>query len=470
MDTQVVPAGVIARYFAARNTRGIYRSFAGSGVYTLPLNPEASQFTELLQYALAKTIARHPALCFGLVDKSGASEAHFVRLHQIEWDDVVELQTSSGPVEKQDEVLERHMEIAHNHIWQDQTIKPGWKIIVIRHANPEENFKSRVDLIWPCHHALADGGSGAAFHKTFHQHLSEGLKSPSNTSRWPHPIPPTTPLPITIEEACPLPPNASLAVSKPEFHPPWLAKPPSLSPYATRVLLLTIPNPQVATALKKCRSLHITMTSLLHSLILLYLSRTLPPSDANAFRSCTPYSMRRFSGISDDELVNHISFITSYWDPAAITALRSVAGMEGKREEDDALRRVGTQLQSEIKDELSRVPEAGCGILLALAPIKDLDAYLKEKLRVRGDSYEVSNIGLVTIRGNPTDEGDGVKVEKLAFSQCAMVAGAVIGCSVASLAGGPMMVSLTWQEGIVGEDVVRGLREWIGRRFEGFRG
>jgi hypothetical protein len=57
-----------------------------------------------------------------------------------------------------------------------------------------------------------------------------------------------------------------------------------------------------------------------------------------------------------------------------------------------------------------------------------------------------------------------VRLEKLVFTQCAMPAGPPIGCSVASVRDGPLVLSLHWQEGAIEERLVDEIIAYFERR------
>jgi len=126
--------------------------------------------------------------------------------------------------------------------------------------------------------------------------------------------------------------------------------------------------------------------------------------------------------------------------------------------------KVAQQFHSEISDELARVLVQGPKALVELAQISDFDAFCEEGMKgERGYTYEVSNVGLVKIPERPE-----VKLEKLVFTQCAMVAGPAFGCSVISTTDGPLVLSLTWQEGVLEEEFVRGMKAFLEARLLGF--
>ncbi|EPE35527.1 hypothetical protein GLAREA_11226 [Glarea lozoyensis ATCC 20868] len=462
-----VTAGFLAKYYAARNTYGTYRSFAGSATYTLPAKfSNETQLISLLKFAVSKTITRHPALCFGLVPKSDTSDAHFARLPHINWEDVFELKSIKTSIEERNATLEKEIGIVHEHLWTDQTQKPGWKLVAIKYDTLVESSKSTIDVIIPVHHGIADGGSVRVLHKSLFQYLAEGTESLDMNSTWPHLIPPTTAIPIPIEVAVPFPKTSKPTTSTtPPTPQPWAGNSPRLDPYVPRTHLLILPADSLSTALSACRSRKITMTSLLHALFLLYLSKTI--SSAEAFSATTPYSMRRFSGVSDDEMVNHIAFIVTQWKSSLVDSLR--AAEEDSDEEKMVIQEVSQQFTEEITSDLAGIPTVHSAGLIGFATIPDYDAYCQvglKKTRI-DETYEISNIGLVKLPNNG-DGDDKVKLEKLVFSQSPSVTGPAFEASVISISEGPMVVAYTWQEDVIGEDVVKGLAAYVQRRLETF--
>jgi hypothetical protein len=444
--------GLLARYYAARHSHGHYRSSAVTGVYHFTRD-QIKSFLEPLKYALRETIKQHPGLCFSLVEKTAESDTHFLRLPTISWEDVVQFQTSNASEEDGDSALSKLLRIGHQHLWKD-TSKPVWKVIVLSHTNSTQRLRSRVDIAFLAHHAIADGGSGAAFHKSFHRFLSQASTIPNLHSEWPYQVHSSTTIPTAVEEAITLPTPATFSPPPPK-HSAWTAIPPFLPTtpeILTRIHLITIPHPQVVNILRTTRRLAITLTGLLHALILTYLSRSVP--SATAFRAVTPYTMRRFTGVSDDEILNHISYITTNWDIALLTTLRNGTN---DTEDEKTFVKVAQQFQSEITSELARVPIQGPKALIELAQIENFDGLCEEGMkRERGCTYEVSNVGVVKIAG-----GTEVKLEKLVFTQCAMVAGPAFGCSVISTLDGPLVLSLTWQEGVLEEEFVREMKAFL---------
>jgi hypothetical protein len=377
---------------------------------------------ELLKYTLHHTVQRHPSLCYGLVEEKNNVDAHFYQLESIEFDDVVEIRLSKLPKEQQDRAMEKEIGVAHDHLFQEQDRKPGWKIVVLKHESEVFDNDTRVDVIYVNQHAIGDGTSAAAFHKTFIRFLHQAMDESDLQVSWPYEVPTELPELQLIEKVCPFPSKfASSVESKivtsddPSFDA-WTAALPTMDRFASRARTLTIPSIDVSRIISYCRQLKTTLTGLLHSLFVIHLAKTV--QDARGFRAVTPYSMRRFSGASDDEILNHISYITIDWKESVASLARST--QENSKGEEEVIFKITKQYQSEITEELCNVPQRGSAALIEVSNIEDLNKFCEDGLKEkRGCTYEISNIGAVTLPEIPAGS-EGVQLEKLTFTQCGM--------------------------------------------------
>lgn len=399
------------------------------------------------------------------MEKTPELEAHFHQLETINWDDVVEVHSSKLPKGQEDSAISKHIGIAHEHLFRDQDCKPGWKIVVLRHEGEVSNAIIRVDIIYVNNHAIGDGTSAAAFHKTLLSYFYQAISEPDLKVSWPYVVPSELPAFSYIETAVPFSQQAATtttntAVAKGELFRLWTAAPPTMQGFASRVQTITIPSSGVSNILTYCRRLGITLTGLLHSLFVINLAKAI--ESAHVFRGATPYSMRRFSGASDEEIVNHISHIDTTWKEDLVLPARSTIG--NSKEEERVILAITKQYQAEILEELSNVPKRGSTTLNHISHIKDLDQYCEDAMkRKRGCTYEISNIGAVTLPERP-EGSEGVELEKLTFTQCAMVAGPALGCSAISIRGKSLVVSLHWQEGILEDGFVQQFAAYLERR------
>lgn len=420
---------------------------------------------DLLKHVLAKTLKRHSNLCYGVIDKSDGVEAHLHQLSTIEWDDVVDIQQPGSPAD--DASLSASIGRGHEYMFPDQTNRPPWRIIVLPYDSELDGGDRRVDLLFFCHHAITDGTGASAFQKTFAEYLQESITKRSETLDWPYRVPENIPSPVFVQDTFPLdtlePVKPTPSSDKPSFTH-WTASPPfmaSIELYRSYATTLSIPYANVTTILAHCRLRSITFTGFLHALIIAYLTKAVP--DAKSFKGSTPISLRRFTKIPNTEIANHVSAIDTDWLPEYISSFRACS--EGSEDEERVILAISKQFQDEVKEELLAAATTGGSSLSFAAGVKDFDALCHEGMKAtkRGKTYEISNVGLVSLT-TEGEEGSKSYLERLVFSQCGSVTGSAIGCSVVSVKQGPLSICLHWQEGAVDADLMFGMNEYLKRR------
>lgn len=453
-------------YYSVGHTKRAYRSCAATGVYNIAVEP--SEQIELLKYAVTRTIDRHPTLCYGIIDKTENSTAQFLQLKTINWEDIAENKTlpSAGTG---DSILEYEVGRGHELLFEKLQERPAWRLMILQY----ENEPQRVDIVCYIHHSIGDGTSGAAIQKTLIQYLQEGSSSIKRTQpAWPYVVPETIPHPVAVEEAYPsaLGPEPTTSPEPPSTDPestfePWTAEPPSKDPFRSLALILTIPNTNVSSILQYCRERSITLTGLLHGLITIYLANAVP--SAKGFRANTPFSMRRFTKFSNDEIVCHVAGISNDWTEDLLASIRS--SEEGSAEEERIICDMSAQFQSKAAQAIAEVPEKGAKGLIEASKITDFDKFVDDLMqkKKRGPTYEISNVGVVKLVEDNAEK-QVAQLRKLIFSQCGMVAGASFGASVVSIAGGPLCLCITWQEGILEKGFAEGLKSYLERRLLAF--
>ena len=72
----------------------------------------------------------------------------------------------------------------------------------------------------------------------------------------------------------------------------------------------------------------------------------------------------------------------------------------------------------------------------------------------------MSNLGLSRI-SRPDDAG--AELEKFVFTQGGMATGPPIGCNCVSIDGGPLVISFTWQDGAVSNDLIKNMATAFGK-------
>lgn len=248
----------------------------------------------------------------------------------------------------------------------------------------------------------------------------------------------------------------------------WAGNPPcmpTIESYRSLARLVTVPAERVQCIVDTSRRLGVTVTGYLHGLVVGYLARAAVADDRLAIRAGTPYSLRRFSGLPVGEMANHVSSLTTEWDAALLKRMRDAE--EGSAEEEHLIAAIGTRFSTELSAELGKIDGGGVGLLRVVESIPDLDVYCREGLsRERAETYEISNLGVVRMNAVPAQTA--FKLEALLFSQCGMVTGAPIGCSVVNVEGGPLVITLCWQKGGVDDEIMFGLQRSLRGRLGGW--
>ncbi|RDW63996.1 hypothetical protein BP5796_10498 [Coleophoma crateriformis] len=416
--------------------------------------------TSILKFALAKNILRHPNLCHGITDLDPESgEAHFTRLEAINWSSVVE-EHACVRGQSPDEELASLMGKAHQTLFTDQERSPAWKILLLRH----EDLKV-VDLILVAHHAICDGMSATAFHQSLLGFLLEGAASakPETNwivhSEWPVKVPQTVTAPVPVERFIKLSKEQSSipeTSSPPSTFTPWAANPPTLSTFVSRAHFLTVPRHRLDSLIEFCTRLGVSLTGYIHSLLVSYLSVNIP--SAQGFKSGTPYSLRRFTGCAAAEMVNHMSSIDSNWDEELVQEIRRSS--KTVAEEEQIIQKISQQFRADLKRETARVLLDGPTMLRDISQIKNLGQFCEESMKKRSYTYELSNLGDIELP-TPEQEPSKLRAEKLLFTQCGMVTGPAFGCNVVGVKGGDLVIGITWQEGIIEEDLIFGMARFL---------
>lgn len=255
-----------------------------------------------------------------MIARTDAKEAHLLHLPAIQWEDVTEFFISTSPSGDEDESLAEKLGVAHQHLFTEQHRRPAWKVVVLVHQDETSQAISRVDIAFVCHHAIGDGTSCARVHKLLLRYWNQAQNQPKTQNNWPHIVHQDLVSYPFIEEVLPFlleQRNTSIQNTVSDGSPPFDLWPstrpflPSIEAYVSCVKIITISEEHVKDILKFCRGLKITLTGLLHGLIVIHFSKTI--KEAHGFRGSTPISVRRFANTSDDAFGNYFSCIFNDW-------------------------------------------------------------------------------------------------------------------------------------------------------------
>jgi hypothetical protein len=358
----------------------------------------------------------------------------------------------------------------HNQYFQDLTTIPPWRLTIAKADIDGSPSTNAEDLMFAFHHSMLDGPSA----RLFHEQLVAALNYPScsfaleteQTYNLDFLAKPDLPPPR--EDV--IPSNLTKAFVANTFWkalgPKWL-RPSSepwwggevidfALPFKTRILPVDIPSETLKTLLKACREKSTTLTCLLHAMILASLSRRLDPHGAPSFRSTTPidYRLLPIDAVAKayKETLSNCVTASSEKHPAL-----NVSAFRASGSNLDALIWSNAQrIGKDISERRSTLPVNDPVMLFQF--VGNMLDYCREKDGTeRESSWEVSNIGV--IKGVPFESEDhkSWRITRGLFSNSANVIGAALSVNVASVPGESLTMSIVWQEGVVAEEVTKGL-------------
>ncbi|OJK00223.1 hypothetical protein ASPACDRAFT_78153 [Aspergillus aculeatus ATCC 16872] len=350
-----------------------------------------------------------------------------------------------------DTILSQVLGDRHGAIWPSN--KPAWRVVVLEHlrnkteSNSNQAVLERLDIAFLAHHAIADGLSGLAFHVSLMENLHD-ISASASPPTWPMAFNETLEAPATVEECvdC-LGCTCARCDASPSCHDQvWAGaavSPGSATIFKSMARVVTIPADRLSGVLRRCKRSNITLTGLLHALICASLHRGIP-EDHSGFRAVTPFSVRRHTKASDGDIVNHISYLTSY---VPRDQLDRIAQCEhGSASEERAIVELAQSFGRDIGTKVREYPHGS--MVTQLARIGDLLSHCRNQNgKPRQYTYELSNLGRAPMVAS--SKSNGLKLEKVVFTQCGMVTGPALGFNCVSVPGRPLTISITWQCGVV---------------------
>ncbi|KAG0136927.1 alcohol acetyltransferase [Tuber indicum] len=450
--------GPYERYSTTRHTLNLYNNVGLTAHYTLP--PPLLAKPRIFS-ALKALINLHPPLAVTILGEN-TREPRFARLKSIDLEEIV--QTILLPGEDTTAELDTVLSEQHSRGFELGRV-PGWRCLIFRDYEDEvgggvaagEGGNGGVWISFIYHHAIADGVSGLALHKSLLTALSRPHKNPTFAGRYVvHPQ--QKPYPSSLESLIPLPLSLPHIVSevwsKVYFPPP---PPPTLytggptpacpTPETTRTVYksLHFSARTLKTLLSVSRRENTTITSLLAAIIATAIFQAIP-GKFDKLTSSTPINLRRYV---PTERIQEVAI------GAYVASLRSEYSRSPPTPSN--LFSIAREHTAQINDRL----DAGTADLDVgmLRWVSDLFAFFKGKLgKQREDSFAVSNVGA----------WDGeAGLDRVVFSQSGGVIGAAMEWCVVGVRGGGLVLGCTGCEGAVDTRVLKRVLEGVRRGVEG---
>ena len=455
--------GMLEKLYTARQVLGVYNSVIVTATYTIQTKLENRSLYSIFGHTIPKLIIRHPPLCC-YFEGEDTPEPKFIRLNSFEVNDVLQIVDL-----KERETLAQRLQELHDQQWSVER-KPLWKLVVMKEPHFIEDTKagSKLHVAFVYHHVIGDGLSGTAFHRSLLLEL-DALEQTGDALQGP-PKAIDTPVSTTLIE--PIERLISLPLSwlyliksaAQEYIPQWLLGTPPLiwaglpvqtldeCPYLSRARIVTIPANEMVFLLKESKEYGVTLTSLLNAAVVSVLADALP--EAPSFAGNTPYTLRRMTGTSVDQMVNQTTSLeTSY--PA--TLLDRIRRASNATERVDVLWNAASYFHAQMQDELAKCPRDN---LVGLLPyvVDHVNFYRKKIGKAREVTWELSNLGVFKTQ----EPSAGMwTLENMIFTQGATPVGAAFSVNCASIQGGLLTLAITWQESVVHEDIIKALARYF---------
>jgi hypothetical protein len=437
--------------YTARHALNLYYAIIVLNSYQCTKQFSQQQLYALIYSALAKVVPRHAALCHG-IHGSDTNNPSYVPLGAID----LAKRVSFRPWIP-DEHLQSQLEILHDSPWPDQETDPPWKLVVYAQA---ESGRTKLQIAFVTHHALADGLSAFAFHADLLHTLQEvSAQSPETVQ----PVtnitiehPPSWIAPVESLVKFTLSWGFLLGKVLEEYGPRFIFKreanyftgePCQLSdefPYKTNIRLIAVEPALISSLLLKCKSKGISITVLLSAVLARALA--LAVTSAEAFTGSIDYSLRTVTGTDHGSMVNQVSGWDISYQMDAVSRLRYQDLWTDALWQEAANQ--SAQLRAHLTDCRTNNP-------IALLPyVSDHREYYRKKLGHKRDhTFDVSNLGVF----DPKAPSNGAwSVERSIFTQGAAIVGAALNINVASVRDGQMTITFSWQEHILPNDLVSG--------------
>lgn len=350
-------------------------------------------------------------------------------------------------------------------------IAPPWKVVLVPLASDQVSAQSKLLVLYSNYHSHGDGRSGLAFQNSFHRaHLK--CATPANDDRGTtEPIykASTKPLLPPIEE------GGKLTLSWPYLLSPllgtylptsvtsflgirtswlshetgiWRGEKTAFDPanHSTGLVLLTVQSVTMSRVLQHCRVKSTTFTGLLEHLIV----RSLVASDGGAitmgaFNTGIAIDMRHLFGdrYAGGSMLN------------CVTGYSEMVVLDRSQEEDDWATNPSSKFweaarktSADLKAAASTLHNQPIGLLQYL---KNFRPWTTGQIgKDRETSFEISNLGAFSPSSDDEDNRACVSIEKVIFSQPAKATGSLLDFNAVSVKGGPLVMTVTWQLGVLG--------------------
>lgn len=403
----------------------------------------------LLFAALEQTIGKHVALACRL--PAPPAPQTWLALPSVDLNKVVSFldKDSSGLSGVLEDLFAKPIDFSED--------APLWKLLVLRDGT----------VAFAYDHAIGDGQSGIAFHRTLLSELRSLQDGPSSHSGVVAILPTDVSMPPALEDAMDVsPPLLTVAGAVAKMVLPFLnyKEPTAWSghPAVSSLTLLTTVRvihytpTDAARLLSVCRQHGATITTALHTVAIVVLSRLIKAqaesaAEFNTISTTVPVSMRRYTGAPATAMCNHISVYADYHplltrsssDPSAFPWDAAAAFSETLRRE---------------------APRSAPAMGMLKYVSGKYEEFLSGQMgKKRSAGLELSNVGPFPKLDAGADGASSTwRIEEVLFAQANATVGSALKLNVAGTPAGGLGVTVTWGKGSVDD----GFAEEFVREFD----
>lgn len=414
--------------------------------------------------ALEKVINEHAILGVIPVDEDKAAP-YFARLGQFDLRDVVTFKERTQILDQDTDIdpeLDALLELEHNVDFKGKYGElPFWRLLIVHDkVGAVAPDRARFTACFFVHHAIGDGLSALAFHRSFLSALSSYNRNDAskdtieNNSSY-YVTPPNKDLIPSLEDLHPLPISISYILSTvwQELMPRWygsvwtaknITNDPKMK--RSRFKSFSVSPSSTAALIAVARTHETTVTGAMEAILAYNVFKSLP-EQFTAIKVAGPISLRPV--LPSDQVTDGSigTWSNSYVEEHSRPSSTSVTAKELYIW--DEARKVRETIKRELKKEGKNIRTA----LLKLAG--DSHKFLQKNVgRARGESIELSNLGV--FKGATETASSGWQIEKVLFSQAGNVVGSPLQVTMATGGDGCLNIGFSWLEGICDGD-------WVGR-------
>ncbi|KAL4794348.1 alcohol acetyltransferase [Aspergillus venezuelensis] len=440
--------GSSEKYSTARHPLRFYMNVAVTASYTLP-ESFGLPLKDYVYKATETLINQHPVLS-AIPLREETEEPYWVRLPEVDLSQPITFQkpTQSLTLDEHDSELQKLIETQHDTGFEAP--KPYWRLIVLTdgdHETQETTSKQRhFTTVFVYHHALGDGTSGKAFHRTFLQAL-RNLKSLQQGEAHQTITPPKNPLLPNLELVHPLPTSIPYIAKILFKELVWNKRDPKLwaggvfqLPLSTYVRFITLNAEQTSRLASVCREHKTTVTCAVETAIA---------------RSLFPHIPEQFTRVAGS-----VPITQRPWLPDIIT--EDSIGVFVQEHPEMFNRKVVTsndfpwaetqRVRKNLKKELAKESkDTSVGLFKFVKDYRN--GLLQPKIgKERSSTFELSSLGVV--KTDKADDEALPQLNRIIFTQSASVTGSAIEFSLITGPDGYLTLGASWQPGVVEEEVI----------------